>query len=169
MSASNNDLMRNQLMKWSAQSDLKVESISDPRHDFVLSIYQNETLPKLQIIHHKTESAYVPFAGLVNIPGDDRTKLKNLGSKFDELVWDIKLDLLHMDVEFIVWGSEKDPDSWEIQRRLYIGEANVQQFYEAYSKVKIALINVIWSYKKAVEQCGSLFDLDSQRNTLHQT
>jgi len=167
MSASNNDLMRNQLMKWSAQSDLKVESISDPRHDFVLSIYQNETLPKLQIIHHKTESAYVPFAGLVNIPEDDRTKLKNLGSKFDELIWDIKLDLLHMDVEFIVWGSEKDPDSWEIQRRLYIGEANVQQFCEAYSKVKIALINVIWSYKKAVEQCGSLFDLDSQRNTLH--
>ena len=72
-----------------------------------------------------------------------------------------------MDVEFIVWGSEKDPDSWETQRRLYIGEANVQQFYEAYSKVKIALINVIWLYKKAVEQCGSLFDLDSQRNTLH--
>jgi len=50
-----------------------------------------------------------------------------------------------------VLGPEMDPDAWEVQRRLFIKGADVNQFHEAYSRVKSALIGVIWSYKKRMD------------------
>jgi len=83
-------------------------------------------------------------------PETNREKLKTLGKEFDALIWDIKLSLLRMDVDFTVLGIEKDPDAWEIQTRLFVDEGNTTSFYYACSEVKRAIISVIWSYKRAL-------------------
>ena len=137
--------------KWAMESGLEATTVSDERHDFALKLFERENLPELQIIHHKKDTAFVLVVGFVRIPENDRETLRNLKlEKFDELIWDIKLNLLDMGIDFIVLGAENDPDAWEVQKRLFLNEANVDNFYEAYSKVKKALISVIWHYKRAL-------------------
>ena len=126
--------------------------ISGTKHDFVLEVTETQNLPQLQITHQKPDDAYVLVLGLVKIPENDRQKLKNLDlEKFNQLIWDTKLTLLKIGVDFTVRGPEKDPDAWEIQKRLYIDQASTQQFHDIYSKVKNAIISVIWAYKKALD------------------
>ena len=138
-----------QIMKWVVNSGLGVESISNEKHDFAITMYENRNLPQLQIIHPKADTAYVLVAGLVSIPESDRKKLKELKrEQFDELIWDNKMRLLTMDVDFTVWGSEQDPDSWEVQKRVFLDETNTNHFHEACHKVKNAIISIIWSYKR---------------------
>ena len=151
MSSTNREQIITEIMKWIVQSGFQVESIPDSKHDFTIAFSETETLPQLQIIHQKPETAFVLVVGLVNIPQNDREKLKNQKKEqFEEFIWDIKLNLLQMGVDFTVLGSEKDPDAWEVQTRLFINEANTTSFHDACSKVKRGLINVIWSYKQAL-------------------
>ena len=57
-----------------------------------------------------------------------------------------------MGVDFIVLGADEfDPDAWEVQLRLFINEADSSIFYETCSKVKRALISIIWTYKRALD------------------
>ncbi|MDD1768316.1 MAG: DUF2299 family protein [Methanomassiliicoccales archaeon] len=139
-------------MQWAVQSGFKVTLISDSRHDFVIEVSENETLPRLQIIHQETDTAFVLVVGLVKIPETDRSKLKDLKlGQFGQLIWDIKLSLLHAGVDFTALGPEKDPDAWEVQKRLFLDGTNINHFHEAYSKVKNSLIGIIWSYKRALD------------------
>lgn len=139
-----------QAMKWIALSGFRLESVPQSNHDFALTFSEAQTLPDLQIIHQQPDSAFFLVVGQVKIPKDDREKLKTVGREFDALIWDIKLSLLRMGVDFTVLGDEKDPDAWEIQTRLFINEGNTTSFYDVCSKVKRALIGVIWSYKRAL-------------------
>jgi len=140
------------VMKWVIKSGLRVESVSDQKHDFVIELYESSNLPQLQIIHPKADSAYVLIAGLVSIPESDRKKIKQQKrEQFDDLIWDIKMRLLSMDVDFTVWGSESDPDSWEVQKRIFLDETNTNYFHESYQKVKNAIISIIWSYKRELK------------------
>lgn len=144
--------MLSKVMQWASQSGLEAASISDSKHDFVVEVSENATLPRLQIIHQEIDTAFVLMVGLVNIPEMDRRKLKNFNkNKFEELIWNIKLNLLHASIDFTVLGSEKDPDAWEVQKHLFLNEASINQFYEAYSRVKNSLIGIIWSYKQALD------------------
>ena len=119
-------------------------------HDFVITFQETKNLPELQIIHQKSENVYLLIVGLVRIPENDRATLKAHGEiEFSNFIWDIKLNLLRMGVDFTVLGpDEKDPEAWEIQTRLYIDQANITSFYYACIKVKQALISVIWTYKR---------------------
>lgn len=156
MSATNQERMLSKVKQWAVQSGLKVTSITDSKHDFVLEVSENESLPSLQIIHKRNDTAYVLVVGLVNIPEADRKKLKSAKpERFSELIWDIKIYLLHTGVDFTVLGSEKDPDAWEVQKHLFVNETNVDQFYETYSRVKNSLIGIIWSYKSALDSFTS--------------
>jgi len=139
-----------QAMKWIIQSGFQVESVPQSNHDFAIIFSEAQTRPALQIIHQTPDSAYFLIVGQVKIPKDDREKLKTQGKEFDAFVWDIKLSLLRMGVDFTVLGPEKDPDAWEIQTRLFINDGNATSFHDACSKVKRALISVIWSYKRAL-------------------
>ena len=57
-----------------------------------------------------------------------------------------------MSVDFTVIGPDEfDPDSWEVQSRLLINDANASAFYETCSKIKRALISIIWTYKRALD------------------
>jgi hypothetical protein len=148
----NRERMLFKVMQWASQSGLEAASISDSQHDFVVEVSENATLPNLQIIHQEIDTAFVLIVGLINIPEMDRRKLKNFNkNKFDELIWNIKLNLLHAGIDFTVLGSEKDPDAWEVQKHLFLNEASINQFYEAYSRVKNSLIGIIWSYKQALD------------------
>jgi len=150
--ATNRERMLSKVMQWASQSGLEAASISDSKHDFVVEVSENATLPRLQIIHQEIDTAFVLMVGLVNIPEMDRRKLKNFNkNKFEELIWNIKLNLLHASIDFTVLGSEKDPDAWEVQKHLFLNEASINQFYEAYSRVKNSLIGIIWSYKQALD------------------
>jgi hypothetical protein len=141
------------VMQWTTESGFEVSTVSESKNDFVIWISEKETLPSLQIIHFKEDTPFVLIVGLVNIPQSDREILKNLNlAQFEDFVWDIKLNLLPMGVDFTVLGSESDPDAWEIQKRLFLKETSTQDFHEAYSKVKNALISVIWSYKRALNR-----------------
>lgn len=142
-------------MKWVIQSNLQVTSVPDSNHDFIIQVSETATLPDIQIIHKEPDSAFVLLAGLVKIPQCDREKIKTLKQeKFRDFIWGLKLDLLQAGVDFTVIGSEKDPDAWEIQKRLFLNDTNISHFYEAYSKVKYGLIGIIWAYKQALDSAG---------------
>ncbi len=151
-STANREQILAKVRQWAIQSGFEVNSISDSKHDFVIEVSETEKLPTLQIIHQKADNAFVLVVGLVNIPETDRTKLKRLmGDHFSEFIWDIKLSLLKAGVDFTVLGPEDDPDAWEVQRRLFLTEMSINDFHEVYSRVKYALIGVIWSYKRALD------------------
>lgn len=149
--ATNREQIIAEVMRWIVQSGFQFESVLDSKYDFVLTFRETENLPQLQVIHQSADTAFLLIVGLVNIPEVDREKLKSvLNQRFDELVWDIKLNLLKSEVDFTVLGSEKDPNAWEVQTRLFINDANTASFHDACSRVKRALISVIWSYKRAL-------------------
>ena len=136
-------------MQWIAESGFESSLVSGSNNDFVVEFCENERLPQLQIIHKTIETPYIIIVGLVNIPQSDREKLKIVDlTKFNQFIWDIKLSLLQIDVDFTVRGLEKDPDAWEVQKRLFLTQTNTNQFHEAYSKVKNAIISIIWAYKR---------------------
>jgi hypothetical protein len=149
----NREQLMLELKAWIAQSGFEFESSQDSKHDFVLNFYENENLPQMQLIHQKPELAYFLIVSLVNIPKSDRDSLKEIDAcKFNKLIWDLKLRLLSMDVDFTVLGPDEfDPDAWEVQTRLFFNEADSSVFYETCSKVKRALISIIWTYKRALD------------------
>ena len=138
---------------WIAQSGFMFESSPDSRYDFVLNFSENEKLPKLQLIHQKPDAAYFLIVSVVNIPKADRDLLRRISvGRFSSLIWDLKLSLLRMGVDFTVIGADEfDPDAWEVQLRLFINDADASAFYEVCSKVKRALISIIWTYKRALD------------------
>ncbi len=142
-------------MKWIVQSGFHFESIPNTKFDFTIIFSETETLPELQIIHQKPENAFLLIVGQVKIPKTDRDNLKNRSKhQFDQFIWEIKLNLLRIGVDFTVLGpDETDPDAWEVQARLFFNEANTSSFHYACSRVKRALISIIWSYKR---ELGSL-------------
>jgi hypothetical protein len=93
------------------------------------------------------------LVSVVNIPNSDRDVLKRIDTcRFSGLIWDLKLSLVRMGVDFTVIGPDEfDPDAWEVQLRLFINDADANVFYEACSKVKMALISIIWTYKRALD------------------
>jgi hypothetical protein len=152
MSISNREQLILQVKDWIERSGFRFESSLDSKYDFVLNFSENEKLPQLQIIHQKPESAYFLIVSQVDIPKADRDLLKRIdASRFGSLVWNLKLSLLHMGVDFTVIGNDEfDPDAWEVQLRLFINN-DISAFYEACSKVKRALISIIWTYKRALD------------------
>lgn len=139
-----------EIKNWITQSGFQFNSMPQSNHDFVITFQETKNLPELQIIHQKSENAYLLIVGLVRIPENDRATLKAHGEiEFSNFIWDIKLNLLRMGVDFTVLGpDEKDPEAWEVQTRLYINQANITSFFDACTKVKQALISVIWTYKR---------------------
>lgn len=146
------DEMLSEVVQWAVQSGFEVTSITDSRHDFVIEVSERQNLPSLQVIHQRFDEIYVLMVGQVKVPQEDREMLKShMGPGFDQFIWDLKLELVRSGVDFTVLGPEKDPDAWEVQRRLFVKGADVNQFHETYSRVKSALIGVIWSYKKRMD------------------
>jgi hypothetical protein len=138
--------------QWIVESGFNGSLVSGSNNEFVVEFSENEKLPDFQIVHENVETPYVIIVSLIKIPESDREKLKNLDmKKFCQLIWDIKLSLLQLDVDFSVRGMEKDPDAWEVQKRLFLNETKTNQFHETYSKVKNALISIIWAYKRALD------------------
>ncbi len=152
MSTENREENLNQVVQWAVRSGFEVASVLDSNHDFVVEIAEKETMLHVQIVHQKFDSPFVLVVGLVNIPETDRDTLKGCKrDQFNDLIWEIKLNLLQKGVDFTVMGAENDPDAWEVQRHLFLNETDLNQFYEAYSKVKNSLIGIIWSYKRALD------------------
>lgn len=151
MVATNREQTIAEVMKWIVQSGFQFDSMPESKHDFAITFCETENLPQLQVIHQNPDSAFLLVVGQVRIPAEDREKLKTFGNRqFDSLIWDVKLRLLQIGVDFTVLGSEWDPDAWEVQTRLFIDEANSTCFHDACSRVKRALVSVIWSYKRAL-------------------
>jgi hypothetical protein len=152
LSLTNRQQLLVEIKNWITQSGFQFNSMPQSNHDFVITFQETKNLPELQIIHQKSENAYLLIVGLVRIPENDRATLKAQGeSEFSNFIWDIKLNLLRMGVDFTVLGpDEKDPEAWEAQKRLYINQANITSFYDACTKVKQALISVIWTYKRTL-------------------
>ncbi len=153
MSTFNREQLILQVKDWIAQCGFRFESSPDSKYDFVLTFSENEKSPQLQLIHQKAESAYFLIVSLVNIPKSDRDLLKRIDvGRFGGLIWDLKLSLLRMGVDFTVVGADEfDPDAWEVQSRLFINDADASAFYEVCSKIKRALIGIIWTYKRALD------------------
>lgn len=151
--ASTNQQLIAEIMKWITQSGYQFNSMTQSNNDFILEFQETKTLPELKIIHQKKDDAYLLIVGLVRIPEGDRSTLKGqLGDQFSRFIWDIKIDLLRMGVDFTVLGpDDRDPEAWEVQTRLFINEGNATMFHEACTKIKHALISIIWTYKRALE------------------
>ena len=150
MLEANREQIIQEVMKWIVQSGFQFESIPNTKFDFIISFTETETLPEIQIIHLKPETAYLLIVSQVKIPKNDRDLLKNRNlNLFNQFIWDIKLNLLRLGVDFTVLGpDEADPDAWEVQARLFLNEANTTRFHDACSRVKRSLISIIWSYKR---------------------
>ncbi len=155
MSETNREQIIKEVRKWIAQSGFYFESTPNTKYDFAINFSETETLPELQIIHQKPETAFLLIVGQVKIPKIDRDNLKNRSKhQFDQFIWDIKLNLVRLGMDFTVLEpDETDPDAWEVQAHLFFNEANTSSFHDACSRVKRALISIIWSYKR---ELGSL-------------
>jgi hypothetical protein len=163
--SANREQVLAKVKQWAAQSCFEVNSISGSKSDFVIEISETEKLPTLQIIHQRTDDAFVLVVGRVNIPENDRMMLKNLNrERFDEFIWDIKLNLLPAGVDFTVLGDDEfDPDAWEVQRRLFLVDTSINDFHEAYSRVKNAIISIIWSYKRELSSSAGTAGSDESQ------
>jgi len=152
LSVKNRQELLDEIKNWITQSGFQLNSMPQSNHDFVITFQETKNLPELQLIHQKAENAYLLIVGLVKIPENDRATLKAQGEiEFSNFIWDMKLNLLRMGADFIVLGpDDKDPEAWEIQKRLFINQANATTFYDTCAKVKQALISVIWTYKRAL-------------------
>lgn len=139
-------------MRWITESRFESSLVTGSNNDFVIEFSENEKLPRFQIVHQNSETSYVIIVSLVKVPESDREKLKKLNqTKFEQMIWNIKLNLLRMEIDFTVVGSEKDPDAWEVQKRLFLNQAYTNQFHETYSKAKNALMSIIWTYKRELD------------------
>jgi len=156
MLEANREQIIQEVMKWIVQSGFQFESIPNTKFDFTIIFTETETLPEMQIIHLKPETAYLLIVSQVKIPKNDRDILKNRNKNlFNQFIWDTKLNLLRLGVDFTVLGpDEADPDAWEVQTRLFLNEANTTSFHEACSRVKRSLISIIWSYKRELATTG---------------
>ena len=153
MSIYNREQLISQVKDWIAQRGFMFESSPDSKYDFVLNFSETDNLPSLQLIHQKPESPFYLLVGLVKIPKSDRDLLRKIDvGRYSRMIWDLKLRLLGMGVDFTVLGPDEfDPDAWEVQCRLFINDADAAVFYEVCSKVKRALIGIIWTYKRALD------------------
>jgi len=153
MTASERDQMMYEVMHWAEQTGYEANSILDTGNDFVIEISERPNLPSVQFVHQGAEMSYVLVVGQVRVPKEDRDRLKDwMLGQYAQFIWDIKIALLRDGVDFTVLGEdEKDPDVWEVQKRLYVKGTDANQFQDTYTKVKASLISVIWSYKKALD------------------
>jgi hypothetical protein len=153
MSAVNREQVLQQAVRWAERSGFEATSIPDTSHDFVIEVSEKASLPSVQIIHQKPGHAFLLFVGYVSIPKEDRMVLKEWGpAQFLEMIWNIKIDLQRMGVDFTVLGEDdKDPEGWEVQRRLFLEGSGPNQYHEAYSAIKHSLIGIIWCYKRAMD------------------
>ena len=138
---------------WIDESEFIYESSPDSNNDFVLTFSEKKNLPTLQLIHQNPQSEFFLLVSAVNIPNADRTILREIDiGRYNSLIWNLKLSLLHMGVDFTVLGPDEfDPESWEVQLRLFIKKADANAFYEGCSRIKRALISIIWTYKRALD------------------
>lgn len=153
MSTFNRDQVLQQVVRWAERSEFEASSVPDTPYDFVIEVSEKPSLPSVQIVHQRPGHDFVLFVGYVSIPQEDRSKLKEWApTEFMEMIWSIKIDLQRAGVDFTVIGEDdQDPDGWEVQRRLFMEGAGPNQFHEAYSAIKHALIGIIWNYKRAMD------------------
>ena len=153
MAVSDRDSILHEVMQWAGRTGYEFSFIEDTGNDFVIEISERPTLPSVQVVHQGAEMAHVIMVGQVRIPLEDRERLRGwMLGQYGQFIWDIKIALLREGVDFTVLGEDvKDPDVWEVQKRLYGKGLDDNQFQDAYSKVKASLIAVIWSYKKALD------------------
>ena len=137
--------------RWSNDLGLIVTRIDDPTADFHVAISQPH-LPMIDIVHPTIDSKFVLFSTRLTVTEDDQKKMLNLAlEQREELLWDIKLKLLSMNVEFRVLRPE-GPTSWEMHTKVFLEGMTAQRFSDAYLKVKNAGLYVIWSYRRILDR-----------------
>lgn len=84
---------------------------------------------------------------------EDRLRLRDgMGMGYDQFIWEMKRELIKGGLDLTVLGEdERDPDAWEVQRRLYLDGVGANDLQDAYVKVKNSVIGVIWSFRQALE------------------
>jgi len=144
--------MLSKITEWANQLGLIVANVEDPMVDFRL-VVSEPNLPPIEIVHVKTDSAYVLIAARISIAEEHYKKLLATEPKeIENLLWEVKLKLLFMGVEFrIVRPEEKVPTAWEVHSKLFLEEAIPQHFSDVYMKVKNAALYVAWSYKRVLD------------------
>lgn len=142
--------------KWSNQMGLAVKGIEDPTVDFRFAISEHG-LPAIEIVHEEVESTHVLFAASVLVSEEDQRKMLKMTLKeLEELLWNIRLKLLSMNVEFrMLRPAGGIPTVWEIHSKLFLEGAIAQHFSDIYLKVKNAVLYVMWSYRRALDTLKS--------------
>lgn len=148
----NREQIISKVTEWATQMELTVRNLEDPAADFHIIVSQ-PNLPVIDIIHPNINSTYVIVACRASVSETDQKKILDLQSvEVDELLWNIRLTLLSMNVEFRMVGPEGSiPAAWEVHSKLFLEGANAQHFSDVYVKVKNAILFVIWSYKRALD------------------
>jgi hypothetical protein len=97
-------------MQWAVQSDFEaIDFRLETR--FYNRGFRERNLASPANNTSKIDTAFVLVVGLVSIPETDRKKLKNLKrEQFGELIWNIKLNLLHAGVGYDGRSFSKDLD-----------------------------------------------------------
>lgn len=142
--------------EWATQMGLAVRSIEDPTADFHVAVSEPK-LPPVDIVHPKIDSAYVLVIARVIVSEEDQKKMLDMKIKqLEDLLWDIRLTLLSMNVEFrMVRPAGGVPTLWEIHSKLFLRGAIAQHFSDLYLKVKNAVLYVIWSYRRTLDMLKS--------------
>ncbi len=141
------------VMDWARGTGYEVASLPDTGNDFVVELSERPELPSVQFVHRRPELAYMLVVSQVRIPVEDRLRLRDgMGMGYDHFIWEMKRELIKGGLDLTVLGEdERDPDAWEVQRRLYLDGVGANDLHDAYVKVKNSIIGVIWSYRQAME------------------
>lgn len=140
------------VMDWARGTGYGIASLPDTGNDFVVELSERPELPSVQFVHRRPEQAYMLVVSQVRIPIEDRLRLRGeMGGGYDHFIWEMKRELIKGGMDLTVLGEdERDPDAWEVQRRLYMDGMGANDMHDAYVRVKNSVIGVIWSYRQAM-------------------
>jgi hypothetical protein len=138
------------LIEWAAEIGLTAKRIEDPTADFHI-VASEPNLPTIEIVHPRIESTYLLIVSRLIVSEEDQRKMLNMKfQKLENLLWDIRLRLLSINVEFrILRPAGGVPTTWHILTRLSVEDATAQRFADVYLKVKSASLGIAWSLRKA--------------------
>ena len=120
----------------------------DARTEFHL-IISEPNLPPIDLVHQRADDSFVILISSIAINPEHQKKLLEVDRKTrDDFLWEIRLKLVSMNIEFRLEGADGPPTLWRIFSRLYFEKASIQDFWQAYLNIKNASFLVSWMYQR---------------------
>lgn len=150
------EIIRPKMIEWAKDFSLPFEEIIGSGYDLHLTI-KEKNLPEVDIIHRNFEEKIIVVISKLNVGKDHiNTILLKSPEETSLFLSRIREMLLLMNVEYI--SREKIgelPTVWEVLYKIHINELSPQNLWNAYVKIKNAVIWIITYFQQEVINMSS--------------